>query len=99
IPPISTIFPYTTLFRSLSDLKSKFKRKEKLFTELITKDVMKISGDKVVVNFLDEQLTELGVVSEANRKNAYTRWNKEKQHAVARSEEHTSELQSRENLV
>src|SRR5207302_5314452 len=61
LPPRSTLFPYTTLFRSLNGVRSWFvgERRFRLFKQF-KKQAIK---------------------------------------AVLRSEEHTSELQSRENLV
>src|SRR2546421_8524164 len=66
-PPRSTLFPYTTLFRSLPDLISEF-------TEID----------------LDKSLSD-----EEKEKAKVER----QQHCDARSEEHTSELQSRSDLV
>src|SRR2546422_7465849 len=65
-PPRSTLFPYTTLFRSLFDLVERFP-----------------------VDHRAHEIAEVGRVA-----NAHIR-----QHAEDRSEEHTSELQSRLHLV
>src|SRR5688572_31661868 len=65
-PPRSTLFPYTTLFRSL----------------------LKHEGHNPTGSFKDRGMT-VGV-TQARRIGA---------RAVARSEEHTSELQSQSNLV
>src|SRR2546422_8198775 len=72
-PPRSTLFPYTTLFRS----------------SLLPVPVAPVVADEVatLVASLDAALAELRAVAEAD---ACTR---------ARSEEHTSELQSRLHLV
>src|SRR5690606_39296963 len=84
-PPRSTLFPYTTLFRS--ELKS-----------LTTEDRLK--GLLVLANlhkFKGENTQSIEVAEKARRfafqKKEYL-WE-----ARLRSEEHTSELQSRENLV
>src|SRR2546422_6957557 len=65
-PPRSTLFPYTTLFRSLEEARA----------ELIA-----------LHNFFDPKLVEIGGIPSAEAAEA------------ARSEEHTSELQSRLHLV
>src|SRR5687768_18045740 len=74
-PPRSTLFPYTTLFRSAIDKATSDYDKEKLQERLA-----KIAGGVAVIN--------VGAATEAEMK--------EKK---ARSEEHTSELQSRLHLV
>src|SRR3989449_6495769 len=63
-PPRSTLFPYTTLFRSLADV-----------------------AKRVILVVLFDQRTTLGLVKLKGKG------------AVERSEEHTSELQSRLHLV
>src|SRR5690606_40488825 len=75
-PPRSTLFPYTTLFRS----------KDKRFVWASAK----IEGDRVVVwnkDINDPEAVRYAWGSNPEGDNLY------------RSEEHTSELQSRENLV
>src|SRR2546429_6607430 len=77
-PPRSTLFPYTTLFRSDTDVK-----KEGLFQQLVgrlavTPGVQGVSA----------------ALSLPTKKPIYTNIMK-----VERSEEHTSELQSRLHLV
>src|SRR5690606_41814571 len=80
-PPRSTLFPYTTLFRSSPD--------ESGNVTLLPADIgaETPSGAQAKVNALADKINPLiadlaGEVSD-----------------LARSEEHTSELQSRENLV
>src|SRR3712207_7856941 len=86
-PPRSTLFPYTTLFRSILILT----------TNLGTRDISKAVG----LGF------QAGNDSQSNYERMKSRVNDElKQHfrpeflnRIDRSEEHTSELQSRQYLV
>src|SRR3712207_7965301 len=71
-PPRSTLFPYTTLFRSLA-----------------TTNAMHLPTH-IIMGFLDDKVSEL-LCLENQREAAIA--------MVARSEEHTSELQSRQYLV
>src|SRR2546430_5153087 len=75
-PPRSTLFPYTTLFRSSSKQKA-VSRKQKQRLELLS------------LCFFCEGETPLFAMSASNYCLLPT----------ARSEEHTSELQSQSNLV
>src|SRR2546422_8227511 len=79
-PPRSTLFPYTTLFRSLRDRELRF-----LGRVEVDDLVRHLAPDDLPVRGLDE--TELG-----NRRHRG-------EGADQRSEEHTSELQSRLHLV
>src|SRR5947209_13399084 len=74
-PPRSTLFPYTTLFRSRADVTNLTleKQKEREQREKLQRVVFVKKGDKV-----EQRKVETG---------------------IARSEEHTSELQSRQYLV
>src|SRR2546422_2657821 len=85
-PPRSTLFPYTTLFRS-----SPQRREEAEPFEVVEMQVRKEQVDRRVV---------LGVEGEAERTDPGPRVEHD-QRAVSetRSEEHTSELQSRLHLV
>src|SRR5690349_23936764 len=68
-PPRSTLFPYTTLFRSsVADLVG---------------DIDPIKAANLKLSFGDEMVIHYGIIPRSNR----------------RSEEHTSELQSRRDLV
>src|SRR2546427_1718316 len=97
-PPRSTLFPYTTLFRSLSKiprLVEMFSRRLQVQERLTTQ----------IANTLNEALQPRGVavVTEAIHLCMLMR-GVEKQNSKAitsamRSEEHTSELQSQSNLV
>src|SRR5436309_5846924 len=68
-PPRSTLFPYTTLFRSIDAARHVMTRRDRE------------EGARIVVEA--DRVVEAGGL----------------RHLLARSEEHTSELQSRENLV
>src|SRR5690606_41592924 len=85
-PPRSTLFPYTTLFRSI----------KLLFAENFAKK----KQEKIEITFFgcfDEFTAEMGKKNNWT-KAVYEKFNALKNHLI-RSEEHTSELQSRENLV
>src|SRR3712207_7112436 len=70
-PPRSTLFPYTTLFRSRNPLRSQLRRSP---------------GKVPSINRLLQQRPDDGFQSKQDK-------------ACLRSEEHTSELQSRQYLV
>src|SRR3712207_7818197 len=77
-PPRSTLFPYTTLFRSLQDFKDHI-------------EVAKRFGVKNLICFLGE--TQKDIPPDVQHRQFIDGLKK------ARSEEHTSELQSRQYLV
>src|SRR5690606_40129996 len=90
-------FPYTTLFRSnIRDCRNEF---------------FKIQYDKTMINFnldrdlifLDIESTGLHVIHDRIIQLALIKYSKDQddpvEYTTIRSEEHTSELQSRENLV
>src|SRR3712207_9016266 len=78
-PPRSTLFPYTTLFRSVRDITTRFEQQVKA----------EVGG----------QLNVPGVGSAtAGNHDGHTA-SSETRVELARSEEHTSELQSRQYLV
>src|SRR5690606_41794441 len=79
VPPRSTLFPCTTLFRSniQKDIAEK---------GLEGKMIMQVH-DELVFDVPNHEIDEFKAIIENRMKNAI------------RSEEHTSELQSRENLV
>lgn len=52
---------------------------------LINDKVIKVRGDKIIINFLDEQLKERGKLSETNSVNARTGWAKRKDATEMRS--------------
>src|SRR5690606_40280327 len=93
--PISTLFPYTTLFRSYSTITN---TAEYIFNIDNQHNFVVLAGQEYVkstttglsgssTGHTDDRLTLIG--SGPNNRNA----------GSSRSEEHTSELQSRENLV
>src|SRR5436309_4805674 len=83
-PPRSTLFPYTTLFRS--DLENAVALRERMI------DVVHLLCEKI-------RLIEGGVSGRLNDCEDHSFVLVWRQFALRRSEEHTSELQSRENLV
>src|SRR2546429_2325995 len=72
-PPRSTLFPYTTLFRSRAEVDLLFAATDALVKEIVKLD--KKEDDEETITLVDELAK------------------------AARSEEHTSELQSRLHLV
>src|SRR5690606_40496416 len=89
-PPRSTLFPYTTLFRSGvapgAQAAAEYVEEKK---PLIEQSITDASEAKATAETVRGQFDE--VVAEAGSNNPEV--------VQARSEEHTSELQSRENLV
>src|SRR5690606_41733839 len=97
--PRSSLFPYTTLFRS---------RGENLFRWIVTNgncsdyaEVLIVNGDVVDADAGRPQTVCVNYAQlEANDpQGAIGTWTVIQGSAIFRSEEHTSELQSRENLV
>src|SRR3712207_8248077 len=84
-PPRSTLFPYTTLFRSIGDLEPP-KEPKTTFT------VGTVRGGTSVNAIASEARMAVDIRSNATPE-------LEKIEARIRSEEHTSELQSRQYLV
>src|SRR5690554_7455409 len=79
-PPYSTLFPYTTLFRSVLDMISTLLsdgKSSRLYKKLV--DEEKMALEVAAINFSQEDY------------GSYI--------TLARSEEHTPELQSRPHLV
>src|SRR5690606_41234992 len=88
--PISILFPYTTLFRSIPEAKG-----EKTITEQINSEIRKTITTALHIGDPDD-------VPSISIEESIKRFNEEYQgfkRDFPRSEEHTSELQSRENLV
>src|SRR5690349_22130643 len=84
-PPRSTLFPYTTLFRSAGKLKD-------YFNSLFNRSLLRIS--KITMQADADELSHIytGTI-------AVARGATQERYEMARSEEHTSELQSRRDLV
>src|SRR3712207_8058709 len=86
-PPRSTLFPYTTLFRSRAASGARGPHQEDLVAQLhvelvaVDREVWSGDADMVIARTTEG---ELGVLPN---------------HAPLRSEEHTSELQSRQYIV
>src|SRR3712207_8336840 len=76
-PPRSTLFPYTTLFRSILELIKELQEQENMGVIFITHDLGVVAGiaDRAAIMYKGSIVEE------------------------GRSEEHTSELQSRQYLV
>src|SRR3712207_9577670 len=95
-PPRSTLFPYTTLFRSLSDHKFKVMagfNQESSYSELM--EALSYGQAVIEVPSLGSGTSTLRAVDQYNEysvRGGFFRVN-------YRSEEHTSELQSRQYLV
>src|SRR3712207_6875935 len=86
-PPRSTLFPYTTLFRSA------------LLALLLLFEQLALAADVAAVA-LGEHVLTLGLDRLAgNDLRADRRLDRHVEHLARRSEEHTSELQSRQYLV
>src|SRR3712207_8802186 len=94
-PPRSTLFPYTTLFRSRRDLlasmSSSTSRLRRLLDDLLTASRLQSS----VLQMGTDIVRLSDVVADAVETVGRTQPGVE----VLRSEEHTSELQSRQYLV
>src|SRR5690606_41982507 len=94
-PPTSTLFPYTTLFRSYQLLKGVDDNKDQSYF------LCQLSQDQLAKSlFPIGELTKPQVREIATKLDLVTADKKDSQGlCFIRSEEHTSELQSRENLV
>src|SRR5688572_31573504 len=81
-PPRSTLFPYTTLFRSYDVLP---RRRSRM-------DVQRIAAH-------EERQLRLPLARHDRRRSGRNDHDRCERRTLARSEEHTSELQSQSNLV
>src|SRR5690348_17449561 len=90
-PPSSTLFPYTTLFRSVLELLEEARLADPAFRDTSVR-ILGIPGDR----FVDH-----GAVSDLRRvlRLDVPGLTGQVREALARSEEHTSELQSPVHLV
>src|SRR5206468_11913300 len=82
-PPISTLFPYTTLFRSLASTAQ-----SKQVRQTATINLMELAAHDEMPEAFDSYARELASAP-------MSPWLRR----LVRSEEHTSELQSRSDLV
>src|SRR2546427_12360702 len=98
-PPRSTLFPYTTLFRSASQIRDTAIRIYKEAAAIALEKGMIIADTKFEFG-LDEN-GELVLMDEVLTPDSSRYWPVEgyAQALANRSEEHTSELQSQSNLV
>src|SRR5690606_41901820 len=99
MPPISTLFPYTTLFRSVVEfIQPLIEHYNKIFPET---NLFLRADSGFAVPALYELCEKESVFFIIRLKsNAQLQSLAKEYHpSTARSEEHTSELQSRENLV
>src|SRR5690606_40644536 len=92
-PPRSTLFPYTTLFRS--QLHTRDYRSAEAFAG---QHVVIVGGGISAIQFLDA-ISQVTSTTWVTRRPPEFREGPFDADAGRRSEEHTSELQSRENLV
>src|SRR5438034_2745013 len=99
-PPRSTLFPYTTLFRSIE--ASEFRDAKKKFEKLKVA-VLGMSADSVKAQalFKAKYRFNFPLLSDPSHQTieAYGAWQEKQFMGRKRSEEHTSELQSHSDLV
>src|SRR3712207_9467039 len=95
-PPRSTLFPYTTLFRSTLAAAPALIREglDALAAQGIGSDPASAAARVVVSRSLEEAVRDVDLVQENGPETLPL-----KRALFARSEEHTSELQSRQYLV
>src|SRR5256886_11440492 len=94
-PPRSTLFPYTTLFRSATGSYSASAHKSK-------KEKARKAAEKEAAEKATAEAKRIGGDNSAESGKAYTQAKKKCiviGNPSVRSEEHTSELQSQSNLV
>src|SRR2546429_5324790 len=94
-PPRSTLFPYTTLFRSLGYLKFEPMRRERGFLEDFSDHLREIGSElrRRYVHRYSDRIWPLRRIDTRATKHPFPEAMND------RSEEHTSELQSRLHLV
>src|SRR5690606_42073903 len=91
-PPSSTLFPYTTLFRSVLTLPRPHGKSTLPAARALLRSFLEAQIRRDVSRYLARYCPELGRAPTAVKlRPLKSLW--------GRSEEHTSELQSRENLV
>src|SRR5207302_10432123 len=98
LPPCPTLFPYTTLFRSIAGPAPtkyiKDRRIRTLFRDFVPAMFLRDFERFIGVNFQKRNVKNLG-----GRIARIIGIFGARRNSAGRSEEHTSELQSRENLV
>src|SRR5690606_41829176 len=95
LPPSATLFPYTTLFRSECFVVTQFLL-ETYNCPPVIYNAVSTNNDGMNDNFFIDGLRDIFINFELL---IFNRWGKHLWTGNNRSEEHTSELQSRENLV
>src|SRR3712207_8492568 len=94
-PPRSTLFPYTTLFRSITDPKKAATALAWLVEEMEQRyQDMRATGVRHIDDF-NRKVERGEIVAPPASERVYRPY----PYILARSEEHTSELQSRQYLV
>src|SRR5256886_6693792 len=94
-PPRSTLFPYTTLFRSHSKLRRKVRKRSTLLRRRRTRG----GSTRSFTRFIRAASRIRTVTASATSTGLLRAWITFASWASMRSEEHTSELQSQSNLV
>src|SRR5688572_31551237 len=92
-PPISTLFPYTTLFRSVFPEQQEARPLLAAFSEFLTTHCESFSAEWIAATKADPRIEPARRLSEDAVGTDMRALFK------SRSEEHTSELQSQSNLV
>src|SRR3712207_8547260 len=91
-PPRSTLFPYTTLFRS-EEPPNRGRSERAQFGDPVKRlDLLQRDQSQPSVSTADSNISKFGMNEEAE-------YSFPVRSAICRSEEHTSELQSRQYLV
>src|SRR5688572_31521634 len=83
-PPTSTLFPYTTLFRS--------QRRDRALPDAVAAGLAARTGEELALEVREPEHPAAGELVRGLHA-------RRDEHQPARSEEHTSELQSQSNLV
>src|SRR5690606_40052402 len=99
VPPPSPLFPYTTLFRSM-DHGARADRIQVSYWDALGNETVRYFAADVAPEDIPEQIDSptTGLPAGRDRENP-PMLPKNEPYKTHRSEEHTSELQSRENLV
>src|SRR5690606_41397848 len=90
---ISTVFPYTTLFRSALIMDEFFLKKDSV---ILTSATLTINNS---FSFIQNRLGLINEEVNLKKIRSPFKYDQQAQLLIPRSEEHTSELQSREKLV